>query len=201
MNKVKKLEIKKLFKELEYIESDFEYRSEIISEADYDFIGKVNNFLEGHPELKELYDKKITDTLNNNFIKKVEEIKEIDSDIDLESIVEVDSKPVKIKKLYRDIVKLTHPDKISKKSLNDIYMEATEHYKLNNSIGLYKICQILDISWDIDDSDSLLISDRINELRSKINFLESTITWKWLKTEDEREKNELMFNFIKMRIG
>ncbi len=203
MNKVKELEIKRLFKELEYIESDFEYRSEVISEADYDFIGKVNNFLEGHPELKELYDKKITDTLNNSFMKKVEEIKEINNIIldEVELDDKIEPKSQKIKKLYRDIVKLTHPDKVSKKSMNDIYMRATEYYSLNDSIGLYRLCQLLDINWEIDDSDSTLIEDRIGDLRSKINFLESTITWKWLKTDDEIEKNELMFNFIKMRIG
>ena len=49
MNKLKILEVKKLLKELDYIESDFEYRSEVISEADSEFIQSVNDFLVSHP--------------------------------------------------------------------------------------------------------------------------------------------------------
>jgi hypothetical protein len=44
MDKIKLLEIKKLFKELDYIESDYEYRNEIINEADSDFIKKLMIF-------------------------------------------------------------------------------------------------------------------------------------------------------------
>ena len=45
-----------VLKELDYIESDFEYRSEVISEADSEFIKSINEFLATHPELKEIYD-------------------------------------------------------------------------------------------------------------------------------------------------
>jgi hypothetical protein len=50
---------------LDYIESDYEYRNEIINEADSDFIKKINDFLNDYPELKELYDRKITDKINS----------------------------------------------------------------------------------------------------------------------------------------
>ena len=204
MNKLKELEIKRLLKELEYVESDFEYRNEIISEADHDFIGKVNIFLEGHPELKELYDRKITETLNNNFIKKKEEINNINDDYlesnDIEEVIIFTDKSPKVKKAYRDIVKLTHPDKVKKESLNNLYMKATNYYDNNDTIGLLKICYDLSINFDVEEEENLLIRDRINDLKNKINFLESTITWKWLESDDN-EKNELMFNFIKMRIS
>lgn len=200
MNKLKELEIKRLLKELEYVESDFEYRNEIISEADHDFIGKVNNFLEGHPELKELYDRKITETLNNNFIKKKEEINDINEEsVFIDEVVTIDKSP-KVKKAYRDIVKLTHPDKVKKESLNNLYMKATNYYDSNDTIGLLKICYDLCINFEIDDEENELIRHRINDIKNKINFLESTITWKWLESDDV-EKNELMFNFIKMRIN
>lgn len=203
MNRLKELEIKRLLKELEYVESDFEYRNEIISEADHDFIGKVNKFLEGHPELKELYDRKITETLNNNFIKKKEEIESkienAETFIEDENVF-IENKSPKVKKAYRDIVKLTHPDKVRKKSLNDIYMIATNYYDNNDTIGLLKICYDLSIKFDIDEEDNELIKNRISDIKNKINFLESTITWKWLESNDD-EKNELMFNFIKMRIN
>ena len=59
MNKFKQLEQKKIIKELEYIETDFEFKNEIISEVDSEFINNVNEFLKGRPDLKELFDKKM----------------------------------------------------------------------------------------------------------------------------------------------
>ena len=66
MNKVKSLEFRKLLKELDYVESDFEYRNEIISEADAQFISSINQFLQNHPELKELYDSKVTEKIEKS---------------------------------------------------------------------------------------------------------------------------------------
>ena len=80
MNRLQFLQTKKLFKELEYMESDFEYRSEIISEADSEFIGKVNDFLQEHPNLKEIYDEKIDTHIQKNILKNTEEVIEFFED-------------------------------------------------------------------------------------------------------------------------
>ena len=58
MSKLKRLEVKKLLKELDFIESDFNYKNEIVFEADSEFIKSVNDLLEKHPMLKEVIDKK-----------------------------------------------------------------------------------------------------------------------------------------------
>ena len=41
MHNIKKLEIKKLFKELDFLESDYEYRNEVINAVDSNFIEEV----------------------------------------------------------------------------------------------------------------------------------------------------------------
>jgi hypothetical protein len=76
MSKLKQLEIKKLLKELDFIESDFTYKSEVIHEADSNFIKTVNDLLEEHPLLKEVFDKKINSKIDHIFEKRDEEIKE-----------------------------------------------------------------------------------------------------------------------------
>jgi hypothetical protein len=222
MNKLKILEVKKLLKELDYIESDFEYRSEVISEADGEFIQSVNDFLLSHPELKDIYDKKITDKINETIRKRAEENQESESEDDTETIgedvsdniqederndeVEIEEKEVtenispKLKKLYREIVKLTHPDKVKKKKLNDIYIKATEHYHLNDKVGIYKICSELDIDYDIEEEDEIFISTKIDSLKKRIGFLETTFTWKWYRTNSEEEKSQILINYIKLRI-
>ena len=201
MDRIKLLEIKKLFKELDYVQSDFEYRSEIISEADTNFLNGVNSFLDGHPELKELYESKVNERVNQ-FIhtESYEPITEQPQDDFEEKEIFIDDKSPKVKKLYREIVKITHPDKSDNKSHNDIYVKATQYYDMNDKIGIYKICYQIGLESRIDYEDKVEIQKRIDELKSRISFLESTFTYQWITIEDEKQKNEMMLNFIKMRI-
>jgi len=201
MDRIKLLEIKKLFKELDYVQSDFEYRSEIISEADTNFLNVVNSFLDGHPELKELYESKVNDGINK-FIstESYEPINEQSQNYFEEDEIFIDDKSPKVKKIYRKIVKITHPDKSNKKSHNDIYEKATEYYNMNDKISLYKLATELDIDYDIEYDDNIEIQRRIDDLKGRITFLESTFTYQWIRIDDEIQKNEMMINFIKMRI-
>jgi len=207
MSKIKLLQLKKLLKELEYIESDFEYRNELIGEADSEFIKSINNFLDKHPDIKDIYDKKISDGINKSIKTKVDVNESIDleEDVIYESVIDnmvtdLTDKNVKLKKLYREIAKLTHPDKIKKTTLNDIYIKATELYNFNDKIGIYRICSELNIDYDIDDGDEIVISERIDSLRKRISFLESTFTYKWFESEDKNEKDKIMVDYIKLRI-
>ena len=200
MNRLQFLQTKKLFKELDYMESDFEYRTEIISEADSEFISKVNNFLEEHPKLKEIYDDKIDTHIQKNILKNTEEVIELFEEEVIEQEIFEEVKLPKVKKLYREIVKLTHPDKVDQKSLNDLYLTATKYYDNNDKIGLYKVCTELDIDYDLDDEDNQIIESKIDDLKRRIEFLESTFTWQWINTDGEKEKLEMMIQFIRMRL-
>lgn len=203
MNRLQFLQTKKLFKELEYIESDFEYRNEIISEADSEFISQVNNFLEHHPELKEIYDEKIDNHIQQSILRNTEEVIELFNEneaIEEEILVYENTRTSKVKKLYREIVKLTHPDKVNNKSLNDLYLSATKYYDNNDQIGIYKICTELDIDYELDEQDNQIIESKIEDLKRRIEFLESTFTWQWINTNGDKEKTEMLINYIRMRL-
>jgi hypothetical protein len=211
MSKLKNLEITKLLKELDFIQSNFDYKNEIVNEADSMFIESINNFLTSHPELKEVYDNKITEKINNS-IKNEREVS-IEDDEKLEHPEEEGCEEEKteddiknkenisaIKKLYREIVKLTHPDKVNNKKMNELYLKSTEYYKEDNKIGIYAVCNELDISYEISNDDINLIYDQIKKYEQKISFIESTYTWKWYNCNDLVEKDQIMVNYIKMRI-
>lgn len=211
MDKIKNLQVKRLLKELEYIESDFEYRNEVINEADNSFIKSINDFLVQHPEIKELYDKKVTEKINKSISTRIDEAinqsviedeyQTID-DVEVVSVEKViDLKQEKIKKIYRDIVKITHPDIVNKKKLNDLYIQATKFYDQKDKIGLYKVCNELQVDYDLDEEDEVSISEKIGSLKQRINFLESTFTWKWHNTQNEVERNQILINYIKLRIS
>ena len=193
MHNIKKLEIKKLFKELDFLESDYEYRNEVINAVDSNFIEEVYSILERNPELKTIYDEKY----------EVETVSEADDVIihseEQQIIDRIESSP-KIKKLYREIVKITHPDKIDNTNLNDSYIKATEYYKINDELNIYKICSKLDIDYDIEEVDNKEINKRIDSIKNRINFLENTFTYQWYINEDVNIKNKLLLKFIENKL-
>ena len=222
MDKFKQLEQKKILKELDYIETDFEFKNEIISEVDSEFINGVNEFLKERPELKELFDKKMdkkfdddTDNKSNDENNKDREGGEkinpdqiednLNDDGDISEEVEIEpkkEKSPKVKKLYREIVKLTHPDKVKVKKLNDLYLKATEYYESDDITGLYTICTELGIEYELDESDNESILLKIKSLKGKIGFIESTFTWKWYSAKDkEKEKENLILNYIQLQLN
>jgi hypothetical protein len=212
VNKLKSLEIKKLLKELEFTESDFEYRNLAVSEADSLFINSINDFLGQHPELKKIYDDKITEKINKT-IEKIQK-KSNDETEKLDENVQDDISPIEeehkndedktnisqIKKLYRDIVKLTHPDKVKSNKHNELYIKSSKYYESGNKIGIYSICNELDIEYEIEEDDVILISEQISSIKNKINFIESTFAWQWYNCEDEMLKSQILLNFIKLKI-
>ena len=217
MDKIKLLESKKILKELEYVETDFEYKNSIISEVDSEFIGDVNKFLENHPELKELFDQKM-DKRFESMIKDNEEkakeedipdVEEVPEENIEEEIIEPEDelptpkveKSAKVKKLYRDIVKLTHPDKVDSIRLNELYLKATQYYDEDDLTGLYSICSELNIEYEIEESDNVFINDKIAKLKEKIVFLESTFTWKWYSTQGLEDKNKLILTYIQLQLS
>jgi hypothetical protein len=209
MSKLKQLEIKKLLKELDFIESDLTYKNEIVHEADSSFIMTVNNLLEQHPLLKEVFDKKINSKINNIFERREEEIREkveSENNKEQEELIEEEFVIVekfidqKVKKLYREIAKITHPDKIDNKKLNDLYLKATICYDNNDRPGTYAICDELEIEYEPEESDTQMISSKISDIKNKITFIESTMTWNWYHSNDEKEKEQMILRYIKNRL-
>ena len=218
MDKIGSLKIKKLIKELDYIETDFEWRTELVNEADSEFIRSINSFLNQNPELKEIYDNKINESLERSIKNKIKEdveferckqerMGEDDNNFSEEGEIKIKKEEDRInihprvKKLYREIVKKTHPDIVNDKELNDLYIKATHYHENNDKIGIYKVCSEVGIQFEIDLKDSLFIEEKIREYKKRINFLESTFAWKWFNTEEESEKNNIILTFIKLKIS
>ena len=214
MGKLKSLQLKRLLKELDYIESELEYRSELINEADSQFLLEINYFLEENPELKKIYNNIIDVRVDQIINKKVQEKQKFSDDVsggedeDLEEQQKENNEDEenkiiispKLRSLYREIVKITHPDISKKKDLNDIYINATKFYSLNDKVGIYKICSDLNINYEVDEEDEKDINQKINDTKDRIIFMESTLTWKWFNENDEQTKKRIMLDYIKLRM-
>lgn len=190
---LKHLEFQRLLKELQFVEYDYLYQSEVIKECDKEFYTSVNNILDRYPELKDIYYKEtLTDkvSISSNITQE-------SSNIENNSII-LDNNH---RKLYHSIVKITHPDKIKNIKLNDLYIEASEAYENNDVISLYKVCSDLNIEFDIPNNLYTEIKEKIDSIKNRINFIENTFTYKWFKSKNNSEKNKILMEFIKHKIG
>jgi hypothetical protein len=194
MTNLKYLELQRLFKELQFVESDYLYQSEIIKQTDKIFLDSVDYILEKYPDLKTLWLEKTQKKQNEIAQDLIEDVVET---------IEVENKPINssnLKQIYREIVKSTHPDKVKNLKLNELYIEATQAYESNDVVTLYKVCSELLIDFDFDQDEINKIKERIENYKNQIGFLESTYTFKWLKSDDS-ERDKIILNFIKNRLN
>jgi uncharacterized pyridoxamine 5'-phosphate oxidase family protein len=193
MNGIKYLEFQRLLRELQFVESDYLYQSEVLKLSDSEFLKNVDVILNQFPELKEIY------------IRRQDEIfKSIITKPSIESFEETQKllpESTEVKKLYRDIVKTTHPDKIKNHKLNELYLEATQAYENNDLITLYKVCSELNIDFDLPDNYVDELGSKIQSLKRQISFLESTFTFKWIKSTTQDDKNRVVIEFIRSKIS
>lgn len=201
MSNLQKLESKRLLKELEFYESDLEYKSELVNHVETTFIQSVNEYLDEHPTLKDVFDEKINKRIEDTINKKILSSEFIDQDV-LSEDDEIDSKieNPKMRKLYREIVKQTHPDKIKNEKLNNLYIDAGKSYDNQDLFNIYSICDELGISYELDESENYILKDKIKSLQDKIKFIQSTFTWQWYYTEEEIEKNNIIKEYVKKQI-
>ena len=196
MSRLKSLEFQRLIKELQFIESDYLYQSEIIRESNNVFLDSVETILDTYPELRSIY----KDRISNTFINSSKIEPNID-DIELDVLIIKPTIDSDVKKIYRKIVKSTHPDKIKNTKLNELYLEATSAYETNDLVTLYKVSSELMIEFEWSESILEQVKDKIINYKSQISFLESTYTFKWLKSSSEDDKLKIILSFIENKLN
>ena len=82
----------------------------------------------------------------------------------------------KLKKLYRQLTTLTHPDKGgSVEEFNTIKND----YESGDFIGLLKHAGEKDIDIELDESDLVLFDDTCREIENKISKTKESVVWKF----------------------
>lgn len=179
-NKLIQLEIKKLFQEYNYLNTDDSYKKEVIDTYQKDFLELINKARGGSKPTPEKEEES----------KKVEKPKEKP----LENVN--DEVKSKVKKVYREIVKKTHPDKTDSEELIEIYVEATKAQEAFNLFELYNIASNLNISLELDENDLSTLKELVENKKKKLNQLESSFIWLWVHAKDETQKQMVIQLFI-----
>lgn len=181
-DKLKRLEIKRLLQEYNFILTDIEYKTEIISENRVEFLERVDKVK------RELFPNKAEE-------QKPQIQSQEKKESDLPEISE--STKIKIKKIYREIVKITHPDRNNSDKYLDQHMRATEAFDKFNLIELYLICLDLNIPVELDSDDIGMLSGLIADKRNNSKSLEGSFIWLWINAKDEAAKENIVTLFIK----
>ena len=174
-DKLKQLEIQKLLQEYNYLLLDDEYKQELIAEGKTSFLEQVHEFMA---------------TLNMSPPPPMppaqgqegKSKKRIDPNTVDEHV------RVKVKKLYRDIVKLTHPDKAETDEHNDLYVAATIAMETYDIFELYNICAKLNIAHTIDDADKPIIEMRVQAKKAELANIERSYVWLWYHAATDEDK-------------
>jgi len=190
-DKLKQLEIKKLLTEYDYLVIDEEIKTEVVNEYLPKFTEEINEFtnkIEGKKEEEKKEVKKGIDV--NNGKPKEKEIKKVIEDDDLPK----ETKD-RIKKLFREIVKKTHPDKTKSEDLIDIYIKSKEAYESNDILKLAYYANKVDINVELSDMEIQLLNDLIIYKKEELSEIEKSWLWKWYKANTETEKDMIIKMF------
>ena len=216
---LKKLELKKLFKEFSFLKIDEEYKIELQVSYGPEFEAAIKKMLEENPDLNLLYNNStpIVETPVNTEEKK--ETKQsgprligneiydpTNSGKELQiytgSTESFSRKKEEIaiseesKKLYRKIATKTHPDKVSSKYLNELYLKAKTAYQIDDVFSLYLICNDLDIEYEFSTEHLGSFKNRIKTMKINNSMAEQTYLWAWIQEENEDIKRNIILHFI-----
>lgn len=218
------LYLKKLFSDLSFFKADLDYKEEMLENYQIKFDIKVMEFLEKNPLIKEEYDKIFNSKIdslykdieedNEEEIKRINEKNqdkhdEVDAALAEEySKSNLEKKEFKedpdVKRIYRAIVKVTHPDKIRNASLEKrnilkkYYLEATESYKDQDLYGIVRISSLLDLDiGELSDKNLNRLEDKLKYMTLNIKTIEENMVWKCFEeVRHEFQRNSIIRQFV-----
>ena len=99
-----------------------------------------------------------------------------------------ESKPEKLKKLYRKLSTVLHPDKGGSP---EVFNELKQFYEAQNLIELLKLAGENNIEVELEDDDKELIDGSCVNISQKILNIQSTLSWLYF-TGDKRKKLQVL---------
>jgi len=180
--KLKKLEIQKILQEYSFLRIDGEYKETLKEEHIGDFLKQAG--------IHKGDDEKESEPKPAEFKKEEKAIE--DKEISEHS-------KLKIKGIFREIVKLTHPDKTDSEELNEIYVEAKKAKEKNDLLELYFICGKLNIDVDLEELDIKSLNKIIEKKKKALMQFEKSWIWAWANAKSDEERDALVKKFNKNR--
>jgi hypothetical protein len=94
----------------------------------------------------------------------------------LEQIEEINSRPDKLKRLYKKVAIKTHPDRGGSESE---FKEVNDAFKKLDLATLLNYAGMYDVDYEVEDDDIQILDKNLKQLESEIKQIKSTLAWKW----------------------
>ena len=105
--------------------------------------------------------------------------------------------PEEVKKLWRSIAMVTHPDKTGGDDRkDDLYKRAGDSWRSGSYINLYKIALELGIEPPDTDTTYVILESLTAELEKKIREREKSLLWEWGHSSDPAKRQGLMDAYL-----
>jgi hypothetical protein len=180
MKKLKDLELKKLILELEMLDIEENYNNEFVSNYRPLFNEHLRKFA---PEFAE---KPAPPPSENTELEQPEK-----------DPIKVDEEELKkIRKIYKEISKICHPDKTNVIELNEMYIQAKLLYEKNDLLGLIKISNKLSLNFEIEDDDVVVLRRSLKDKRENLMKIEGTFLWLWANAKTDEEKEAVIKMYV-----
>jgi hypothetical protein len=208
MSNIQSLEVKMLIHRLDSIKKEMEFKNEKLEFINDLFLKEISvnsdPIIEEEPlidETQPIDETQINEEINsgNTEQTKEETVKEV-----LDSIKNKLELPSDIKKIYRKITTLTHPDKLDahdplKTEKLKLYLEATTAANKNDIAVILLIGYKLGLEIDVVENYNEYINREINKLSLLLNSIEYTNSWVWYHTPNESLK-KIMIERIRVQM-
>ena len=170
----KKQSIKTLILKSQYVTEDYEDTKDRMSAYREAF----------YKEFPEEY-KKMLESQNNPSEQQENSEPEGEHEID-----ESEPKSETMRKLYRRITKITHPDKVESEFLTSYFKKSSTAYGENDVGTLFTIAATLNIDVSDIDSDDIAkeLEDSIKSKEAHAWNMRNSLAWSWAEAETEEEK-------------
>ena len=127
--------------------------------------------------------------------------KKVNSDDIIEAKKE--HKEENLKKVFRKIATLIHPDKTLKLSdfeksvKTKLFEKARLAFQKNDYYGMVEIAQELGIELPPPSKEQIeLMKENNKKLEKQINTIKNSVVWAWYHAEDQSKKQRIMDNYI-----
>ncbi len=233
MSKQVKLKFKKLLKKAEFVHADLEYHEELIGDAKNMFSQEVANTIKrlgpevqqkirAHEEKMRIEQEQKIQAAAEAADKRedpewTEEGSSETALAESEHAVEEgevqeeppEDKAAQIKKLYRQVAALTHPDKAQASGVSErealrlekTFMQAKEAYDKSNWYILYSLALSLDLDVDEPAQEQLVwLEEDIRQTMASISMFGNMLAWMWFNG-NEQIKQTALNNFFEQVYG
>ena len=179
-NRLKQLEIKKLLTEYDYLNIDGEIKQEIIDKYKPVFMEDLKEYDDPNKEKK--VEENVGEPMNTEKV-----VEKLIKDEDLS-----DHTKKRMKKMFRDVMKKTHPDKVKSEELVGIYIKSKEAYELNDLLSLSHYANKLNIEVRLNVVEIRILKGLLLKKKESLEVIESSWLWLWYNSKTKEGKKKVV---------